>query len=280
LRAWRIASLALASCSFNHGKGAPDGQDRSDGANKDASPRLIDRGLVARYLIAEAASGSAPTALIDAAPSPLPLPITYSPNFQYTTVTGHRGIQWAAMAAHPARATAPISGTKVAARLGGATTWTLEVVVDVQALSPPGGIDCRIITLANGTTTYGDAALVTSDLTHVNLFVNGVATTWAVTEASGRHVLHAVVDTAPVDPAQRAQLYVDGAPATLGGGAEPLQGETLTLAASESLSIGNVDTGGRSFIGVEYYAALYDVALSPTEVAANASALGADDDSN
>ena len=42
--------------------------------------------------------------------------------------------------------------------------------------------------------------------------------------------------------------------------------------------IGNVDSSGRSFDGDIFYAAVYDVALTDTEVGANATPLGALDD--
>ena len=142
----------------------------------------------------------------------------------------------------------------------------------------PSGVDARIVTISTGTVGYGTATLLTSDRLHANVEVNGLGTAWPVDETKGRIVVHAVVNTTASGAGQRVQVYVGGAPMINGGGTAPNPGVGLALTATDHLSIGNVDTGGRSFVGKIYYAAFYNVALSQGEVVANAAALASDDD--
>jgi hypothetical protein len=279
-------SLCLAGCSFRAGKAASDGamgdgnsggEGSADALVVDAPPRFIDRGLLVRYFMDEAASGQAPAALVDAAPSPLNLPITYTSNLSYAGARYHRGLA-SATAGDDGRADIALAGTKLATNLTGATTWTLEVVYQVKAVSPPSGVDCRILTIATGTVGYGNAALVTSDTGHVDLEINGIGTAWPVDETSVV-VLHAVVDTSAASSVQRTQVFVNGGAVLNGGGTEPAQNAGLNIAATDHLTVGNVSVGGRSFVGDVLYAAIYDVAFTPAEVGKNASALMSSDDS-
>jgi hypothetical protein len=281
----RMRGLALcallAGCYFQSGQAAGDaaGSSGSDGPGDimiDAPSRLVDRGLVVRYLIAEAGSGNAPAALVDAASDPLDLPITYTPMLAYTTDSGHRGLAWTNPMADDGRADIAVAGTKIAQQLAGRTQWTIEAVYDVEAIGP--GIDARIVTISTGSTGYGTATLLTSDRSHVTVEINGVGTAWPVDETQGRIVVHAVVNTNASSAGQRVQVYVAGAPMINGGGMPPNQGAGLGLAATDHLTVGNINTGGRSFKGKLYYAAFYNVALSQAEVVDNAAALAADDD--
>ena len=274
-----LATLLLAGCYFQSGQAAADAAKGSADAPADMmmpQPRLVDRGLVVRYFINEAASGQMPAALVDSALQPLALPITYTSKLAYTEDNGHRGLHQASMTPDNARADVGVAGTKVGPLLAGKTQWTIEAVYDVQAI--PATINARIVTIATGITTYGTMALLTVDRAHVNLELNGVGTTWPVDETMGRVVVHAVVNTNATTASGREQVYVAGGPVINGGGTGPSQGAGLSLQATDHLTIGNVDTGGQSFQGTVYYVALYDVALSQSEVAQNAAALATDDD--
>src|SRR5258706_9877326 len=198
MRAAVAVALSLAGCEFQSGvttrdAAIPDGI--IDGIPIDAPPRLAGRGLLVRYFMDEAGSGQLPTQLVDSTATPLNLPITYTSNLAYTGPDGHRGLVWTSPAGTDGRADIALQGTKIATQLGSKVAWTIEVVVDVQAVSPPGGTDTRLIAIGTGTANYGTAALVVSDLTHVTLSVNGVTTTWLVDARQGRHVITAVVNT-------------------------------------------------------------------------------------
>jgi hypothetical protein len=274
-----VAAAGFAACGFQNGTTTHDGGtgDVARDVAGDAASGLVDRGLLVRYFMAEAASGQTPTALLDAAPSPLDLPIAYSSQLAYAGASGHRGLEWGS-AGDSAVASVPLTATKLAVQLTGKTTWTFEVVADVKAVSPPSGLDCRIFTIATGTNGYGTAGMITSDLGHVTVEINNsTATTWAVDETQGPFVMDVVVDTNQ-PPGSRVKFFLNGAAQPLGGGSEPTLGAGLAIAATDHLSVGNVDSGGRSFAGDETYAAIYNVALTSAEVARNASALQANDD--
>jgi hypothetical protein len=227
-------------------------------------------------MIAEAAAGQGPTLLVDAAPNPLPLAISYdaTANMSFTAPSAHRGLAWS-LSGSTGRAKAAIGNSKIATRLGGKTMWTLETVVDVANCT---STDCRVLTIATDVAGYGSAALIVNDSTHVSVYLDGAPTTFAVLAGVGRIVLHAVIDTTAAGAGERIQLFINGVAATETGGGQPAQNAVLTLGAGDSLVVGNVDTSNRSFAGTEFYAALYDVALTPLEITAQAAALAADDD--
>jgi len=97
------------------------------------APTLVDRGLLVRYYIDEAASGQTPQQLIDAAPSPLNLTINYTPSLTFTEVASNRGLHWALLGSS-ANARTTLDGTKILSGLNGHTTGTIEAVVDVTAV--------------------------------------------------------------------------------------------------------------------------------------------------
>jgi len=97
---------------------------------------------------------------------------------------------------------------------------------------------------------------------------------------SGVLVLHFAIDSLQATPTNRVLMYVNGSPVSptiidqLGLGA--------VLDATFNWLTGNVTMGavGASPSGVTYYAALYASTLSPSQVAANAAALAANNDQN
>ena len=101
-------------------------------------------------MIAEAASGSTPTALLDSAAGPVDLPITYTAALAFTTVSGHRALRWSAIG-DTARAATPIASTKFATRMMGAKAWTYEVIAHGRDVT---GTQARLTTIATNVTGY------------------------------------------------------------------------------------------------------------------------------
>jgi len=269
--------LSLSACSFTHGVSVDDAPptDTTDiDAVDAASDGLVSRGLVARYFIDEADTGQSPLQLADAAANPFPLTLAYTSALSFTEVATQRGLQWTTTGDF-GRASAPITGSKITTALTGAKQWTYELVVDIRDTTNG---ECRLLSIGYGTANYGDAALVTSDLTSLRLHVDATNASWNVTFGSGRVVLHVVVDTTLASAATRYRLFVNAAPAVRNGGTAPAQNAGLVIPSSDYLAIGNVEGAGRSLGGEVYYAALYADALTPEDIAANTARLTANDD--
>jgi len=261
----------LGACSFAPGTSAGDGAiDFVDGPIDTPGSMLTWRGLVARYFIDESDGNVLPLELVDSAPSPVALPITYTPALTFVELPTGRGLRWSA-ASDTARASARITGTKLA-DLAGATTWTYEVVLDVRM---PGG-QSRIIGINDDVNGYGKASLLTGSAIDLRLHVDPDAASWYgnIDLTRGRTILTAVVDTSL--PMDRAKVFVDGALCMLGS--DLPANLALVFGANDFLTLGNVSVSGRSFAGDIYYAAIYDVALTETEVAANTALLRVNDD--
>jgi hypothetical protein len=269
--------VMLAACSFSHGSLGGDGQPPEAGPRDGTADaqRLVDDGLLVRYFIDEAASGQTPIRLEDSAPAPLTLLLTYTSVLSFTEpATDHRALRWST-ASDNARASAPIIGTKISTVLDPSKTFTLEIVADLRGV---GSGEVRLISVAEGTTTYGSIALITNDLVSLRLHLGTSTIYWPVPFTQGRLVLHAVVDTDLATAVDRAVFYVNGAVVPRSGGTSPIQGYTPPLLLSDYLTVGNVEGAGRSPEGDIFYAAIYTKALSPQQVAANAQQLAVSDD--
>jgi hypothetical protein len=264
--------LSLAACSFENGAGTTrDATTDSDGVIDVRADVLTSRGLVARYFIDETSLDVDPVALIDSAPNPLALPITYTPFIAYTQLPTGRGLSWSS-AADDGRASVAIGTTKLAA-LAGATAWTFEIVVDVRSQ----GTQSRLIGVNDGVSGYGKASLLTGNATDLRLYMEPEVASWSgnVDLAVGRIVVHAVVDTTAAT--DRATLHVGGT-RVMRTTSDYGTGTVPSFGASEFFTLGNVEGAARSFVGDIYYAAVYDVALTQPEIEVNAALLLANDD--
>lgn len=258
-----------------------------DDTTGEPPPMLVDVGLVARYFLAEAANGQGPTHALDAAPEPLDLPLVYAAmggmNPVYVEQDGGRGLRWPA-AGLDGRATASVSGTKIQERLDGRTAATIEVVVDIDAVT---GMGSRISHIGAGAEP-GRLSLRSGNINRLEFYWkdNVLAGVWPVDlDDLGRIVVHLVLDTGQPDPLHRVRLYIDGAAVSDGMDGmltDPGQNEAIVIPDGNDqlhYTLGNrgVDSD-RSFQGALYYAALYDVALSESQLAHNAELLLVGDD--
>jgi hypothetical protein len=152
----------------------------------------------------------------------------------------------------------------------------MEAVVEIETATGGGS---RIIHIGEPATQNTEMGMTIDDAGLVELRWNGNThvAEWNNTNllGGGRHVVHLVVD---VDAQARARLYLDGQELPATGASGPGQGEVLSLMAISELVLFNRTEGARTFEGVGYYAAIYDTALSPQDVSANAQALLAWDD--
>jgi hypothetical protein len=285
---------ATSSTSSSGGAGGEGGS--IDPCGTPIAGRLVDCGLVARYFLDEAASGTSPVAVLDATPNPLHLPTSYLNQLAYTEDAGHRGLRWpvAGVDGGPAAA---VAGTKLQG-FDGATTLTIEVVVDIEQATSSTSRICNL-----GAGPYSAFALgadlpeVVEDVPvigpPIDVELRGRFTTADYSYARfpvalgqlGRVVLHAVIDTSESVRTDRMRLYVNGTREPIGelysdagAGNGPAQGEALFVADTETFSIGNRTLGSRSPEGAIYYTALYGHALGQAQITHNALELLASDD--
>lgn len=251
-----------------------------------AIPTLVDDGLVARYYFDEAATGQEPAAVIDHAQSPVNVPISYVDGLAYTEVATGRGLAWSATAAN-GHAIVPINNTKLRAELENSTTATLEMVFDARApiddfavlaqLMNPNQTGGRL-----GTNVQADTfpALEYND-TSGGTDVNAV---WNVDVVDvGRVIAHVVIDTTRAVAAQRSRFYLDGVeaqPFTVFTMPiiDPALDEGIDLCDPCVLTFGNNANANRALHGTLYYAAIYNGALTPQEIANNVAVLTVNDD--
>ncbi|MBW2455453.1 MAG: hypothetical protein JRI68_13115 [Deltaproteobacteria bacterium] len=260
------------------------GTGGGSGGSGGAPPALIDRELVARYYLDEAAAGQEPTAAQDSAADPLDLPLTYAAQLSYVEVDGNRGLRWTT-AGSAGRATVPIGSTKVHDRLDDSTQVTVELVVDVE----DSVYFDRLMHVGEANQVGGELALaLPSGANTLSLHPYGNAADnageWTVGLATaGRVVVHLVMDTNLATQADRTRLFVDGVAAPLTTPATttyvPFQaGDNLDLDLSSTFTVGNKPIQNRSMKGTIFYLALYAVALTTTEIEGNVKLLQVSDD--
>ncbi len=241
---------------------------------------LVDRGVVVRYYLDEAADGQGPTAALDATTDPLDLPITYVNDVEGMHLTytedadGNRGLSFDA-ASRDDRASAPIDTTKVRAMVEGGTEVTYELVAALLDASSSGsrllhiGFDeDHTLSLETNSVTRLCASVNDADAGQVSVFH----------PVLGRGVFHMVVDVTQSAPEDRARLYVNGANLPNVQNVFAAQGMPITIGDMRHLVIGNREIGERTPQGTIFYAAIYNVALDDAEVAQNAALLLLDDD--
>lgn len=234
---------------------------------------LVDRGLVARYFLDDVGSGQPlPATMADAAPNPLDLSVLEDLAGEPDAVerTTGRGLTWD-RAGRFGRIGALTDGTKIQSRLDRSRTGTLEVVARVDdAVSAS-----RLVHI--GELDLGEFSLLVTNSIIVLAHGGDDQYRWSVAPPSRRAVYTLVFDSTLGDRSDRIRLYIDGVdqgPANAGVD----QNTEIRVPAGRSFLVGNRTSGGYSPEGDIYYAAVYDSALDPSEVATNVSRLLARDD--
>ncbi len=254
------------------------------------APALIDRALLTRYFVDEAASGIQPSELTDSAPSPLPLALDYGetdggggaggspgpPNMTFDEVAGNRGLSWTNKSLG-GMASVAVTGSKLLT-LNGVTAATVECVVDITDAGSS-GVCGRISHL--GVASHGNLTLCSNDGRDLSLRMTDMPREeWNVElETLGRVVLHAVVDTTHPDADARLRLFIDGVDRGVGDktNSPPTQGQPITVSSGHYVLGNRINEDGATR-GHLFYCALYAAALDDAEVAHNAALLMASDD--
>ena len=252
--------------------------------------RLVDCGLLARYFLDEAASGTRPAAALDAAPNPLHLPIDYAGGLAYAEHVGQRGLSFPT-AAQSGGAFSAAAGTKLFG-LNGSTGGTVEAVLDYEEVTYLG---TRIVHLGRDTAAsfslasafdwaMGEPTIDQPTEVQIRaMFAPGAVTAHydlALFEL-GRVVLHGVIDTTRPEVDQRMRLYLNGVQIPVreySDDLSPDQGVSFTLSAQDSIGLGNRAIGERSPRGTLYYGAYYAHPLDQAQITHNVAQLLADDD--
>lgn len=249
---------------------------------------LSDDGLLVRYYLDEAAQGTTPTAALDVAPAPLPLPIQYVGQMEYTEEAGHRGMHWP-VAGEDGGPHVPISGTKLLG-LSGSTTGTIEAVSRIEQVSNNGSRLVHIGFDSGWSFTIGASfELVEPSMTisaPEYFILEGVGATASFGahfdygfDPDQRFVVHFVFDSEQAEIEERIRFYLDGQRLDPNDLTDfPVLGETILLEGTESIGLGNRAIGGRAVRGTLFYGAYYSTALSEATIAEHVAVLLASDD--
>ncbi len=229
---------------------------------------LTDAGLVARYYLEGAVPDEElPATFSDSSPNPFDLRtderIIGGPN-PFEATTG-RGVEWTSRGAN-GRIGAQLGDSKIRQRLDRVRSASMEAVAHIESTANAS----RIIHL--GRRERGQFSLLIAD--EIYLAHDNDLYAWPIPQGLiGRRAIFTLVyDSGNAADSSRLRLYIDGVDQ---GPADDTisQNTEIRLASNDSLVLGNRTGGGYSFKGRLYYAALYDQALGPDEVAHNAMVL-------
>jgi hypothetical protein len=233
---------------------------------------LINTGLICRYYLDEAASGSAPTQVNDSSGNAYHLTeVNYgSGNLAWTEVSGNRALESTSLTGtQRARRSVDNTADSLRTALAGTASATIEMVLDVQTGN---GSTARVFAIndrAGGSPVFGFTVTNTSFRTYWNGSALGDTNI-----VNGRHVLHAVIDTTL--GSNQYKLYLDGSIIVQGS-----TSGTLTIGSNVDLIAFNRESSGsfdRSWDGVAYYLAMYAGAFSEANCVTNFDILTLDDD--
>jgi len=239
---------------------------------------LIDTGLVVRYFIDEAASGTGPTEVVDKSGvgSPFNLTLNYDGVMDYTEVGGNRGLECTDRESDAyARKIIHDDSDKIRDNLHGAQKITMEVVADVDSFSGNVG---RLFALNSGVNAPS-LGLAGNTAEFRFYWKESLVRSWL--GSLSRTVFHIVIDTTQATPNDRIKIYEDGEEITPDYDGNPGENESLVIGSGSYVYMLNrgVTTWARSVDGVLFYAALYaDIAFSQAQVSNNYDVLTIDDD--
>lgn len=258
------------------GVGGVGGSGGEGGEGGAPLPTLVDDHVIVRYYFDEADTGTTPIQAIDHAPPSLNLACEYaSGDMQYTSDTLGRGLTWADANGND-RAHSTIDSSDLLTRLQGGTAATFEVVMQATAMDS----DTQLFVINTGSTLprLGITSTSISDLSFYWQISPVRIAQWVV-DHTQRNIFHVVLDTTQAIDTDRVRLYIDGVPATSTGGTPPTQDQMINLGNGAELIAGNRQSGGANMAtGSLFYAAIYDDALTPTEIANNVAVLQLSDD--
>jgi hypothetical protein len=223
----------------------------------------------------EAASGTAPPNLIDSAPSPLNLPISYG-QASYVDEGGNKGLRWPTVSGDGG-AQIDLSGTKfISGGLTSSNAVTIEVVVDINNAGPSGD-NAQITGLRGNNPDFMLHAQGSSDIRFFRPYGN-LGALWENVHSQERMVLHLVYNANDATADNRIRLYKDGVLVPKTTSSPPQPGDNPGLVGSDGFVIGNGRNPTDSIDGTMYYVAMYKEALNLAEITNNHARLIANDD--
>jgi len=271
----------------------------------DSTPTtLVDTGLVTRYYLNEAASGTAPTQALDSSGNDYDLTVDYGDStLSYDDpAAGNRGLKSSVAnpdGDHAVYNLIPDSGDTVRSEMGGVKKATLEVSLIAEDFPATGGGAEQIFGIYNWGNGSPFGLAGRNPVWFFNIGTSGGGDNYQAALGIGnfttKRVVHAVLDTTQADPEDRIKVYLDGTPVTVTDSiGDPLDGNN-TPPQDATLDIPNYDpddvwlammNGKRAsggdltavWEGTLFYAAMYNDAFSQAEVDNNVSVLLANDD--
>ncbi len=233
--------------------------------------------LVVRYFLNEAASGTDPDYWIDSGPGD-PMHLTYiksGTDSNYTNIASGRGLYFNGPSIIDGGYLPSIDGTKLFTAMDGATEATFEMVADVDGCQ---GNYSRMIWADSGSSGGRFAVGAANGSCNVRFSLNSTYDDASYNmSGAGRHVYHIVFDSSEPAAADRVKLYVDGVYEESFAGNITLN-ETITGLAGQEFWVGNRAGTARAIDGTIYYVAIYDAALSESDIGSNAAILINNDD--
>jgi hypothetical protein len=192
---------------------------------------------------------------------------------------GERGAEWLEPGV-AGKIFAVSDGTKLQESLEGSTTATVETVISVTDVASG---NTRLVHFGEGTESGRFSLRADAPNEPVFFLDNNRQVAWDVSLAGPRVVLHLVFDSNQAQ-GSRARLFVDGVLRQPFNANVINPGSTIDISTDLPVEfhIGNradaTDADGRSPQGVIHYVALYEVALTETQIAQNAARLAESDD--
>lgn len=255
---------------------------------------LVDTGLVVRYYLDEAGSGTSPTQINDSSGNDYHLTeINYgSGNMSWTEVGGNRGLESTSVTGtqRARRGITSSAGDHIYDTMHATQKATVEVVVKLD--SSTANVS-RIFAITDRVGSSGRLGFLhDSDGNGSTCTLSGGTGTWLFAFAgnfvecfgevsTAKAVYHIVYDTTQSSEANRVLLYKNGSLQTSGSGFLA-QNSTLGIPSSHDLIMFNRENSGsfdRSFDGILYYGAIYNHAFTQDDVTANYNILRYNDDS-
>ncbi len=248
---------------------------------------LAASNLILRYFLDETSSGSEPTEVADAATDPLNLKLDYDSGLlsYHKEVTG-KGLRFTKDAGSTASAAIPMVGTKIFPNFKDSHDLTIEVVLKITDSEVDGS---RLVHLGSPASN-SRFSLRSYPNGYIAFARNGtIRAGWKVTSQE-RMVLTLVMDSKQEEAVDRINLYVNGEKhekLDLSTGQTPdffnfdsvevlAQNTRFSLDETnqtEHFYLGNRLSGGYSFTGSIYYAAIYSSFLTEDQIKTNSQRL-------
>jgi len=247
-----------------------------------SSSGLDDSGLLVRYYLDEAASGTTPSVASDDSGigAAMNMNIDWgNPDASWTEISNNRGLDFY-NTEHNAIAEADINDTsdKVRDAIEGGKTCTLEFRGQIDEGSSSVG---RVFGIRSSTEEEGIVMLLTAGAPVMTGYIR-----WRDNDAmtftlpNTLHTWHIVFDSSEASLSDRITIYQDGIEYTTGRseGSMPSLDETLQMSASASIVLMNRPDLARWVQGTAYYAAIYSDPFTAQRCADHHTIIAADDD--